>query len=51
MYHEPDHLHHNEDEDTNIYIDALRGKRVIRWVLGAVIVFLITLITYILCRH
>jgi hypothetical protein len=48
MYHEPDHLHHNEDEDADIYADALRGKKLMRLVLVAVFIFLTTLITYIL---
>jgi hypothetical protein len=48
MYHEPDHYHHTEDEEADIYMDSLRGKRVIRWAVGAVILFLTILLTYIL---
>ncbi len=48
MYHEPDHYHHSEDEDADIFMDALRGKRLMRWVLVGVFLFLTTLITYIL---
>jgi hypothetical protein len=48
MYHEPDHYHHTEDEEADIYLDALRGKRVIVWVVVSVILFLTILLTYIL---
>lgn len=47
MYHEPDHLHHNEDEDADAYADGIHGNRVIIYSLIAVaIMFLI--LTYIL---
>jgi len=49
MYHEPDHLHHNEDEDADDYIsDAIHGNRLMIWVLVAFFIFLTTLITCIL---